>query len=81
MTDEEVLEFARQLKMPHNLMTNKIMWADKLIALANHVENEVTQRCEERLEALYRKYAAEQDFDACDVIQQCCLALQEKGKP
>lgn len=75
MTDEDILKFALALKFPCNIVTRKVMYADKLIALAREVESRTIQACDEAIEPIYRSRVVDGDWDEAALIEQCSIAI------
>lgn len=75
MTDEEILKLAFDLKLPFNIVTRRMMYADKLIALAREVESRTVQACDDALNPLYKARVIEGDWDEAALIEQCSIAI------
>ena len=75
MTDEEILKLALELKLPVNTITRRMMYADKLIALAREVESRTVQACDDALNPLYKARVIEGDWDEAALIEQCSIAI------
>ena len=75
MTDEEILKLALELKLPFNTVTRRMMYADKLIALAREVESRTVQACDDALNPLYKARVIEGDWDEAGLIEQCSIAI------
>ena len=75
MTDEAILKLALELKLPFNTVTRRMMYADKLIALARVIESRTVQACDDALNPLYRARVIEGDWDEAALIEQCSIAI------
>ena len=75
MTDEEILKLALELKLPVNIVTRRVMYAEKLIALAREVESRTVKACDDALNPLYKARVMEGDWDEAALIEQCSIAI------
>lgn len=75
MTDEEILKLAFDLKLPFNVTTRRVMYADKLIALAREIESRTVKACDDALNPLYKDRVMEGDWDEATLIEQCSIAI------
>lgn len=75
MTDEEILKLALDLKLPVNIVTRKVMYAEKLIALAREIEARTIQACDDALNPIYRSRVVDGDWDEANLVEQCSIAV------
>lgn len=75
MTDEEILKLALELKLPFNIVTRRVMYADKLIALAREIESRTVKACDDALNPIYRSHVVNGEWNEANIVEQCSIAI------
>ena len=75
MTQDEIIEMAKQTQMPFYWRTGEITYLDKLEAFAKLVAQHEREACAKVCESLF-----DMDDDSCNEAEHCAKAIRARGQ-